>query len=51
MNIAKEMKKLESIYLEKPNRVFTMYLNTDPADPEQQGGEWKIHLKNGLKKF
>ncbi|WP_277678707.1 VLRF1 family aeRF1-type release factor [Gracilibacillus dipsosauri] len=51
MNIAKELKKLESIYLEKPNRVFTMYLNTDPADPEQQGGEWKIHLKNGLKNF
>lgn len=28
-----------------------MYLNTDPADPDQQGGEWKIQLKNGLNSF
>ncbi|MBU5595492.1 hypothetical protein KQI76_10045 [Amphibacillus sp. MSJ-3] len=51
MDINKEIKKLESIYLEKPERVFTMYLNTDPADPDQQGGEWRIHLKNGLQQF
>lgn len=51
MDMNKEIKNLESIHLEKPERVFSMYLNTDPADPEQQGGEWKIHLKNGLKNF
>ncbi|WP_212926537.1 VLRF1 family aeRF1-type release factor [Oceanobacillus sp. J11TS1] len=28
-----------------------MYLNTDLSDPDQQGGEWKIHLKNGLNNF
>ncbi|GAE32498.1 VLRF1 family aeRF1-type release factor [Halalkalibacter hemicellulosilyticus] len=28
-----------------------MYLNTDRSDPDQQGGEWKIHLKNGLRNF
>ncbi|SET47674.1 hypothetical protein SAMN05216389_11250 [Oceanobacillus limi] len=51
MDMKKVMEKLESVYLEKPHRVFSMYLNTDPADPEQQGGEWKIHLKNGLNRF
>lgn len=33
------------------DKIFTMYLNTDLSDPEQQGGEWKIHLKNGLNNF
>ncbi|SDC29632.1 hypothetical protein SAMN05421734_10672 [Pelagirhabdus alkalitolerans] len=51
MNMNKEIKRLESLYLEKPERVFSMYLNTDPSDPEQQGGEWRIHLKNGLQRF
>jgi hypothetical protein len=51
MDINKEIKKLENVYLEKPQRVFSMYLNTDPADPEQQGGKWKLHLKNGLNSF
>ncbi|MFD1020454.1 VLRF1 family aeRF1-type release factor [Thalassobacillus hwangdonensis] len=51
MDMNKELKKMESVYLEKPHRVFTMYLNTDPSDPDQQGGEWKIHLKNGLNNF
>ncbi|RKQ34706.1 VLRF1 family aeRF1-type release factor [Oceanobacillus halophilus] len=50
-NIKKEMKKLASVYVEKPHRVFSMYLNTDPSDPDQQGREWKIHLKNGLNSF
>ncbi|SER61629.1 hypothetical protein SAMN04487944_10731 [Gracilibacillus ureilyticus] len=51
MNLHEEIKKLENVRLGKPNRIFTMYLNTDRADPEQQGGEWKIHLKNGLRNF
>ncbi|PKR78118.1 hypothetical protein CEY16_09385 [Halalkalibacillus sediminis] len=51
MDLNKEIKKLESVYLEKPQRVFTMYLNTDPASQDNQGGEWKIHLKNGLNNF
>ncbi|WP_058308091.1 VLRF1 family aeRF1-type release factor [Gracilibacillus massiliensis] len=51
MDINKQIKQLESVYKEKPQRVFSMYLNTDPSDPEQQGGEWKIHLKNGLNNF
>ncbi|UOR11785.1 VLRF1 family aeRF1-type release factor [Halobacillus amylolyticus] len=51
MDLKTEIKKLEQVHLEKPQRVFTMYLNTDPSDPEQQGGEWRIHLKNGLNNF
>ncbi|SFJ42233.1 Protein required for attachment to host cells [Halobacillus dabanensis] len=51
MDLNKEIKKLENVHLEKPQKVFTMYLNTDPSDPDQQGGEWKIHLKNGLNNF
>ncbi|MEN2767972.1 VLRF1 family aeRF1-type release factor [Ornithinibacillus xuwenensis] len=51
MDMNKVMAKLENIYLEKPHRVFSMYLNTDPSDPDQQGGEWRIHLKNGLNSF
>lgn len=45
------IKKLEHVKQESPNNVFTMYLNTDPSDPDQQGGKWKISLKNGLQKF
>src|SRR5690625_7619050 len=28
-----------------------MYLNTDPSDPDQQGGKWKIQLKKSLQDF
>ncbi|RPF50306.1 VLRF1 family aeRF1-type release factor [Aquisalibacillus elongatus] len=51
MDLKKWINKLENYYTEKPNRVFTMYLNTDPADPANQGGEWRLHLKNGLNNF
>ncbi|MEN1969736.1 VLRF1 family aeRF1-type release factor [Lentibacillus sp. N15] len=51
MDIHEEIKKLKNVSKERTNKVFTMYLNTDPSDPEQQGGEWKLHLKNGLRNF
>ncbi|MFC2947192.1 VLRF1 family aeRF1-type release factor [Virgibacillus sediminis] len=51
MDLNKELEKLRKIRKEGANKVFSMYLNTDPSDPDQQGGEWKIHLKNGLKNF
>ncbi|QHE53475.1 VLRF1 family aeRF1-type release factor [Pontibacillus sp. HMF3514] len=51
MNLHKELKRLENFYAEKPDQVLTMYLNTDLSDPEQQGGEWKIHFKNGMNNF
>ncbi|MGM0844796.1 MAG: VLRF1 family aeRF1-type release factor [Bacillota bacterium] len=51
MNLEKTMNKLENIQLHKPDKLLTMYLNTDRRDPDQQGGKWKIALKNGLNSF
>ncbi|MUV39143.1 uncharacterized protein JNUCC1_03016 [Lentibacillus sp. JNUCC-1] len=51
MNLHDYIKRLENVTGDEKNKVFTMYLNTDPSDPDQQGGEWKIHLKNGLRNF
>lgn len=51
MDLNKELKQLENVQREGANKVFTMYLNTDPSDPDQQGGEWKIHYKNGIRNF
>jgi len=31
--------------------VLSLYLNTNPADPEQRNGAWKIHLKSGMKRL
>ncbi|MBP1950154.1 VLRF1 family aeRF1-type release factor [Virgibacillus litoralis] len=51
MNLNEQIKQLENVRKDGANKVFSMYLNTDPSDPEQQAGEWKIHLKNGLRNF
>lgn len=31
--------------------VLSIYLNTNPGDPDLLNGAWKIHLKNGLKRI
>lgn len=49
--INETIKWLEDVRKEGASKVFTMYLNTDPSDPNQQGDEWRIHLKNGLRNF
>jgi len=51
MSFEHEIKQLEQVRREGSNKVFTMYLNTDPSHPDQQGGEWKIHFKNGMRNF
>jgi len=51
MDINNRLKELQKVHTEGHNKVFTMYLNTDPSDPDQQGGEWKIHFKNGMRNF
>lgn len=51
MNLRQQIKQLEKVKKDSDNKILTMYLNTDPSDSEQQGGEWKIHLKNGLRNF
>ena len=44
MDLAKQIKQLEHARREGANKIFTMYLNTDPSDPDQQGGKWKINF-------
>lgn len=52
MNLARQIQQLEQIQGNEGNgKVFSMYLNMDPADPDQQGGKWRITLKNGLRNF
>ncbi|GAB3057578.1 VLRF1 family aeRF1-type release factor [Virgibacillus ainsalahensis] len=51
MDLNSEIQKMKRIRKDDGNKIFTMYLNTDPSDPDQQGGEWKIHYKNGMRNF
>jgi len=51
MKMQEAINKLENVNRDNENKVFTMYLNTDPSEPDQNGDEWKIHLKNGLRNF
>src|SRR5690625_1482471 len=51
MSIMEQVNQLENMKSDRSKNVFTMYLNTDPTDPDQQGGKWKINLKNGLQNF
>ncbi|WP_078592425.1 VLRF1 family aeRF1-type release factor [Evansella clarkii] len=50
MALADELKALREFRCEEGKCVLSVYLNTDRADSEQQKGEWKIRLKNGLKR-
>lgn len=51
MDLNKQLQQLKHVRREGANKIFTMYLNTDPSDPDQQGGKWKINFKNGLRNF
>lgn len=46
-NELEELKELEFNH----DAVFSVYLNTDRSDQDQQKGEWQIHLKNGIKRI
>lgn len=46
-----QVNELKAIKKEGSNKILSMYLNTDPADPDQQGGKWKIQFKNALRNF
>ena len=50
MSIKKELKALKE-YKCSDRCVLSVYLNTNPGDPEQLNGAWKIHLKSGLKRI
>lgn len=51
MDLAAQIQQLEQFQGDGKQKVLTMYLNTDPADPEQQGGKWKINFKNTMRNF
>ncbi|MBD1378959.1 VLRF1 family aeRF1-type release factor [Metabacillus arenae] len=48
---SKKIQMLEHLALQKPDKMLTLYLNTDRRNQDQQGGEWKIALKNGLNRL
>lgn len=50
MTIIKEIQALKA-YTSMDRSVLSIYLNTNPADPEQLNGAWGIHLKSGLKRI
>ncbi|ETT81010.1 VLRF1 family aeRF1-type release factor [Viridibacillus sp. FSL R5-0477] len=50
MSISKELKALKEFQC-NDRCVLSVYLNTNPADPDQLKGAWKIHLKSGLKRM
>ncbi|MDY0395986.1 VLRF1 family aeRF1-type release factor [Virgibacillus halophilus] len=51
MTLEKILSQLENVNREGKNKIFTMYLNTDPTDPDQQGGKWRLQFKNGMRNF
>lgn len=51
MTYQKRIEKLKNITFTKPDKVLSLYLNTDRRDQDQQNGEWKIALKNGFNKL
>ncbi|MFA9558623.1 VLRF1 family aeRF1-type release factor [Evansella sp. AB-rgal1] len=51
MALAKDIETLKDIQCEEGKCVLSVYLNTDRANQNQQKGEWKIRLKNGLKRL
>src|SRR5690625_1126023 len=52
-NLPMRLQELQQLgdFESKDNNVLSIYLNTDPADPEQRNDAWKIHLKNGMKEL
>ena len=50
MSLSKELQTLKEFHCED-RCVLSVYLNTNPGDPVQLNGGWRIHLKNGLKRI
>ncbi len=51
MAIDSLINKLQYVQLVPPDKILSLYLNTDTRDPEQQRGEWKIALKSGFSRL
>ena len=50
MTVSEELQTLKDFHCDK-RCVLSVYLNTNPADPDQQKGAWRIHLKTGFKRL
>jgi hypothetical protein len=50
MTLSKELQTLKDFHSDD-RCVLSAYLNTNPGDPEQLNGAWRIHLKSGLKRI
>lgn len=50
MSLSKELKTLKDFHCDD-RCVLSVYLNTNPGDPDQLNGAWRIHLKSGLKRI
>jgi hypothetical protein len=46
-----KIQSLKELRKARPGGILTIYLDTDRSKPEQQHGQWKVKLKNGLKKL
>ncbi|MCP6682629.1 VLRF1 family aeRF1-type release factor [Bacillus nakamurai] len=51
MAIDSLISKLKYVRLESPDKILSLYVNTDMRNPDQQGGEWKIALKSGFRRL
>ncbi|WP_261130566.1 VLRF1 family aeRF1-type release factor [Bacillus sp. Marseille-Q3570] len=51
MRFSEKLNELKQQRADGSQKILSMYLNTDRSSADQQGGEWKIKLKNGLNKF
>ncbi|TKD68319.1 VLRF1 family aeRF1-type release factor [Pseudalkalibacillus hwajinpoensis] len=51
MLLKEKLEQVKHAQVQKPNKVFTLYLNTDRRDADRQNGEWRIQLKNGFRNF
>ncbi len=50
MSLSKELQTLKEFHCDD-RCVLSVYLNTNPGDPEQLNGAWRIHLKSGFKRI
>lgn len=50
MTISEELQSLKA-YRYSSRCVLSIYLNTNPTDPEQFKGAWRIELKHGMKRI
>src|SRR5690554_4181193 len=51
MGLAEDLENLKQFQCSQGKCVLSVYLNTDRSEKSQQQGEWKIRLKNGLKRL